>query len=208
MHEKLYVVIEGIDGAGKTTLAEELASELEGKGRNVKLWNEPLLPETHSLLARAKEIEDDGSFYGVFHLYKADLFSMIFSVDRYISLMPLREELENNIVIADRSWISTLAYQQDSSITFLDSISEWVELPDLVIFLDIPPETAMKRLEKGRTEMDYFENVENLTKTRKKYLQILDELDTDILTLTNPTNLENIVQFCITKIEQYPERRL
>ena len=159
----MFVVVEGIDGSGKSTLAKALAERL-GPDR-VVLTREPtdLSPWGKKLrqaalkgrLSREDEIE---------HFHR----------DRVHHLETLiRPALrQGKIVITDRYVDSTLAYQArdvaDAETLFARMAGE-LDTPDLVIVLDLPVETALKRIGKGRGAKTQFELKETLERARKIY---------------------------------------
>ena len=48
--------------------------------------------------------------------------------------------------------------------------------PDINIFIDVAPEVSMARLNAGRSSLELFETMENLTKVRQKYFEAMDLL--------------------------------
>ena len=48
--------------------------------------------------------------------------------------------------------------------------------PDCYIFIDIDPETSLKRMEKSRFHSELYETKNNLTAVRKRYLDLIDQL--------------------------------
>ena len=159
----MFVVIEGIDGSGKSTLAKALANRL-GPSR-VVLTREPtdLSPWGKRLreaaikgrLERADEIE---------HFHR----------DRVHHLQTLiRPALaQGKVVITDRYVDSTLAYQAKDAADanqLLAKMSPELDTPDLVIVLDLPVETALKRIGKGRGAKTQFELRETLDRAKAHY---------------------------------------
>ena len=159
-----YVVIEGIDGTGKTELSNRLVPPLLARGHSISTFREP----TDKFL-RAQFIR----------LLRTDPLaaSLCLTVDRSL-LRPLVERaLEHgDLVIQDRSYYASLAYH------FPGLSSEvWRELerieqelaiePDLVLYLDAPVEVALQRIE-GRGGPDLFEDEQYLTKVKWKFDQM------------------------------------
>jgi dTMP kinase len=159
-----YVVIEGIDGTGKTELAARLVPPLLRRGHSVSSFREPTDKFLRTQFAR---------------LIRGDAFSgaLCLVVDRAM----LRPEVERaldvgDIVIQDRSFYSTLAYQYPG----LDAAT-WRELeritrdlalePDLVLYLDAPVDLAMKRVEASGAR-DPFEDEPYLHRVKMKFEQM------------------------------------
>ena len=158
----MFVVIEGIDGSGKSTLAKALAERL---GACAVLTREPT--DASSWGRRLREAEVKG------RLDRADEIEH-FHRDRVHHLeMLIRPALrDGKIVITDRYVDSTLAYQAsdiaDAEKLFVQMAPE-LDVPDLVIVLDLPVETALARIGKGRGAKTQFELRETLERARAIY---------------------------------------
>jgi dTMP kinase len=159
-----YVVLEGIDGTGKTELAGRLVSPLLGRGHAISSFREP---KDKFLREQFQRLSGTDSFAA----------SLCLTVDRAL----LRAEVElaldhGDIVLQDRSYYSTLAYQYPAL-----NPEAWRELerieralviePDLVLYLDAPVELAIQRIEaRGRREA--FEDGPYLGKVKRKFEQM------------------------------------
>lgn len=135
----IFLVLEGIDGVGKSTLLHTLARSLRRRGLSVALRREPADPRLGAL-AQAAAAEDPwtGAVY--------------FTVDRHLAAPALERDLRSHdVVIQDRSFYSTLAYQ-GSALPPRDR-RRLAQLqrsaarePDRVLLLDLPPSEALRRL--------------------------------------------------------------
>lgn len=133
------VALEGIDGAGKSTLARALVRALRRRGLSVALRREPTDPKLGSL---AQSVSREDPWTG----------AVYFTVDRYMARPALERALRrHDVVVSDRSFYSTLAYQ-GSALGRKDRVRlEALERsatrePDRVILLEIDPRTALRRL--------------------------------------------------------------
>jgi len=80
-------------------------------------------------------------------------------------------------VISDRYNYSTIAYGSlDCDKKWLEAVNSRFELPDLVIFLDVPPDICIERIEKERGSLELYETVEKLTEVRNNYLNLFNKL--------------------------------
>jgi len=167
MRRGLLIAIEGIDGAGKTTNARELFSYLENLGYQVLLLKEP----SDSIYGRKIRSSEKR--------LPAEEELRLFLLDREIDvkerIIPALEE--GKIVIMDRYYYSNMAYQSARGIE-AEKIRELNERfapkPDLVIILDVSPETALERI-KARGKRTAFEEKEYLERVRENFLKIADE---------------------------------
>jgi dTMP kinase len=141
-----FLVLEGGDGAGKSTQVEALAEWIRAKGHEVVVTREPGATPVGK---RLRSILLDVSSAGLSNraealLYAADRAEHIDSV--------VRPALERGaIVISDRYIDSSVAYQgagRDLSPTEIARISRWATsglVPHLTVLLDVDPETARER---------------------------------------------------------------
>lgn len=159
-----YIVIEGIDGTGKTELASRLVPPLLGRGHSISSFREPTDKFLRSEFARLSKVDSFAA-------------ALCYTVDRAL-LRPLIERaLEmGDVVIQDRSFYGTLAYQYPGlsaeAWREVDRIEREIALePDLVLYLDAPVEVAMKRVE-SRGQRNPFEDEPYLLKVKRKFEQM------------------------------------
>lgn len=156
-----YVVIDGIDGTGKTALAGRLVKPLIQRGHSVSSFREPRDRFLQGQYQRLARLDSFGA-------------ALCLSVDRSLIRPEIEGALEmGDVVVQDRSYYSTLAYQHP----VLDQDS-WRELqrierslalePDLVLYLDAPAELAIKRIE-NTSERNPFEDEPYLAKVRSTF---------------------------------------
>jgi dTMP kinase len=93
-----------------------------------------------------------------------------------------KAEKEGKIVISDRCFYSSMAYQNDGD--WIGTINKFAKRPDLVLLLDIDPETAISRCE-GK---DSFEDIDFLIKIRERYLKLADKQDFMVVNAKNGLN--------------------
>ncbi len=160
----MLIAIEGIDGAGKTTVARYLFEELRRRGYDVVLLKEP----TESEYGRkVRELLRSGKSNP--HL-ELELFLKDREWNVRNNVLPALES--GKIVIMDRYYYSTVAYQGASGIDieYIRRLNERFPKPDLVIILDVRPEVALKRIEDRRRER--FERLDFLRRVREIFLSI------------------------------------
>jgi dTMP kinase len=156
----MFIVLEGIDGCGKSTQARLLAKWLENEGLKVCRTSEP-----------------SGSRIGLFIRDilsgKADVdpktLALLFTADRFEHLRnEVKPALEQgSIVVCERYYHSTIAYQSAQGVdkAWLQDLNRFVLEPDLVLFIDVRPEVSLDRKE-GR---EIFEDKEFLEKVYDEY---------------------------------------
>jgi dTMP kinase len=166
----MLIVIEGIDGTGKTTLARRLADRLAETGRTVTLLREPTDgPYGRRIRALAKE--------GRHNVSPAEELEL-FIQDRVENCRDrIRPALERGeIVVMDRYYLSSAAYQGALGLdpeSILERNEAIAVRPDLVLLLDIPVQAGLGRIAASRTSgPDLFENAAYLEKVRSLFLGI------------------------------------
>ncbi|ACJ15681.1 thymidylate kinase [Thermococcus onnurineus NA1] len=173
----MFIVIEGIDGAGKSTQARLLAEWFKKKGYDVVLTKEPTDTAFGKLIRRlvltgGKEGIIDGA--RISHEAEA----LLFAADRAEHVHKLiKPSLKTGkIVISDRYFYSSLAYQwaRGLDLEWLIDLNRFAVRPDLVILLDLPVKESMKRIN-GRSIKTEFDKIAELQKkVRENYLKLAE----------------------------------
>lgn len=171
----LFVTFEGIDGCGKTTQIEKLSSELESSGIPYVLIREPggteigekirtiLLDKANSRMHARTEIL----------LYEA-------ARAQIVEERILPEIKEGKVVICDRFFDSTMAYQGfarglgQETVEMLNGFSTAGLSPDVTFLLDLDEQTAYERRHGRSDEEDRLEaeGLAFMRKVREGYLAI------------------------------------
>lgn len=146
------IVIEGLDGCGKTTQVGLLPERLKQKGIDSRLISFPNYEDPSSTLVRMYLGGEFGNSPDSVNAYAASLF---YAVDRYASFKRHWSEYYNNggVVISGR-YVESNAYHQMAKLP-QDKWEEYLEWlyeteyektaiprPDAVIFLDMPVEVS------------------------------------------------------------------
>lgn len=159
-----YVVIEGIDGTGKTELAARLVPPLLRRGHSVSSFREPT---DKFLRTEYTRLRPSDSFAAALCLI----------VDRALIRPEVERALDvGDIVIQDRSFYSTLAYEypglRAEAWREVERITRELAMePDLVLYLDAPIDLAMHRLEASGAR-DSFEDEPYLHRVKMKFEQM------------------------------------
>lgn len=160
------VALEGIDGAGKSSLGRALASRLRRAGYTVRLRREPTDPALGALAQKAGARDPwTGAIY--------------FTVDRHQARPALEEDLRaSDVVLTDRSYFSTLAYQGSALSSEERRRLERLQrratvVPDQVLLLDLPVARALPRVgaraTRSRAGLGPLERRRTLVRVAKAY---------------------------------------
>ncbi len=160
----LFVVLEGVDGAGTTTQAHRLADSLRGQGRAVHLTEEPSKGPIGMLLRQVLTGRLITAAAPEMRSPSWSTMALMFAADR---LDHLEAEIaprlaEGTTVICDRYYHSSLAYQSvtggrsPETVEWIRQVNSLALSPDLTIVLDVSPEVARGR-RGGRPGAEMYE---------------------------------------------------
>ena len=170
----MYIVFEGIDGAGKSTQIQMLKEWLEDNGFRVETLVEPTDSEVGKLIRKILQRSDATTD----RIQKT--LGLLFAADRMLIMDKLEDE--SKIIISDRSFISSLAYQEPCD--WIGKLNKYAKKPDLLLLLDLDVKKSVSRT----TGQDAFENEEFLSEVREKYLKIAENYTCEIINASNGVN--------------------
>lgn len=149
----LFVVIEGIDGAGTTTQCERYAARLRAAGRRVHVTREPSGGPVGALLRQVLTHR-----VTLPRSRQAQTMALLFAADRLDHLAHEVEPrlAEGYVVLSDRYDLSSLTYQSLSegdagdeaashSVEWIRALNQSARRPDVTIVIDVSPEVAAER---------------------------------------------------------------
>jgi len=165
----MLIAIEGIDGSGKTTVTNYIADELRKRGYDVVVLKEPTNSEYGKKIRQILRSRKTNPFE------ELELFVKDREWNVQNNVLPALKE--GKIVIMDRYYYSTIAYQGALGIDveYIRKMNEIFPKPDLIIILDVSPETALRRI-KTKRKPDRFEDLEYLKKVREIFLNLKNNI--------------------------------
>ena len=164
----VFICVEGIDGSGKTTQAHILVEALKKEGFEAVYTTEPSNGVFGKML-RKHILEGTRRVPVVVE-------AVLFAVDRFdhieSEVKPLLKR--GKIVVSDRYVYSSIAYQGASSLSkkWLKEINNRAIKPDLSIFIDVPPEIVIGRINRQKSVM---ETLQTQKRVREAYLKLVEE---------------------------------
>ncbi len=214
------IVIEGLDGSGKSTQAELLKKYLNDRGYETFTLDLPYYNDSSSTLVKMYLGGELGDKPSDVNAYAASTF---YAVDRYASYKKHWEKEYNSdkITIANRYTTSNASHQMtklDESEwdNYLDWLFEFeykkigVPEPDLVVFLEMPVEVSQKLLTKrykgDETKKDVHErDVNYLASCHKAALYAAKKLGWNVIHCSKdgePLSLEEISDMVCRTVEE------
>ncbi len=180
------IVLEGIDGAGKTTQAALLEAHLRAQGRQVVRTAEPTDYPSGRALREALGGAVKKSECEMATLFVMDRIAHnIHPTEGLIALLAAGVD-----IICDRYYYSTLAYQGHSTdyewVKAMNLTCPEITRPDLCVYLDLTPDQSLERIRAGRESVEIYENEETLTRVRNAFFRVFsDETITDRVEIVN-----------------------
>lgn len=175
----LFISLEGIEGVGKSTNMDYLASQLTDFGISFVRTREPggtkIAEAIRQILLHSKEQEE-------VLLPKTEILLLYAGRYQHISHVIKPALANQQWVLCDRFFDATVAYQGGGRQQSLDEIyqlNHWVLgdfKPNYTIILDAPVEIALSRIQ-NRNSLDRFEkeNVAFFTRIRNQYLALAEK---------------------------------
>ena len=197
-----FIVIEGIDGSGKSTHIPLLSKRLIADGNKVFTTAEPTVSLSGGMLRDALR--------GVTQKTTCEIAAM-FLLDRINHNVNPVNGIEKFLaagvdVICDRYYYSSLAYQ--GSETDFDWVLDMnlncpeIRKPDVCIFLDLEPEKCLERIKSDRMVTEIYEEKSRLERYRNRYYEIFEMLKfTDNIAIVNTSgSIEEVAEEIYSKV--------
>lgn len=185
------LAIEGIDGSGKRTLAENLKKKFEALNIETEIISFPRHQEEFS-----GELVDKFLYEGLrFNNdeYKEIREGMLYAIDRMVSLGRIRENgkskldeyNENKLLIFDRYLSSNFIHRcndmKEKDLKSYINTMKYIEFkllglpePDITLVLSVKPEVSYQNILNRGRETDENETIENLTKAYNNLQRLCD----------------------------------
>ncbi|MDK9789959.1 dTMP kinase [Vibrio sp. D431a] len=173
-----YIVVEGIEGAGKTNATSLIEQVLKDHFISKIDTREPGgTPVAEALRGIVKA---DGFSYEKEELYDKSELLILYAARHQLVEGVIKPALESGKwVIGDRHDLSTRAYQgggrgiPDETIEVISNLTLDGFKPDLTIYMDVEPKIGLERA-RGRGELDRIEqmDLEFFERVRAKYLEL------------------------------------
>ena len=196
-----YIVIEGLEGAGKTTARNVVVDTLKSLGvADMVFTREPggtqLAEKLRSLVLDIKSVGDEVI------TDKAEVLMFYAARVQLVETVIKPALAEGKWVIGDRHDLSTQAYQgggrgidQTMLATLRDAVLGDFR-PDLTLYLDVTPEVGLKRA-RARGELD---------RTRARYLELAAQ-DSAIRTIDATQSLDDVTHNIQQTVTQWVQEQ-
>ncbi|CRK85515.1 Thymidylate kinase [Candidatus Providencia siddallii] len=190
-----FIVVEGLDGSGKTTAINTITKILNNNGiKDIILTREPGGTPIAEKLRKLIKYNIKGDEI----TNKTELL-MLYAARVQLIEKVIKPALEKGKwVIGDRHDLSSQAYQSGGRninqklITYLSNMVIGKFKPTLTLYLDLPPKIGLKRI-LSRRKIDRIEKeqLSFFVRTRARYLEIAST-DSSIITIDANQNLKQV----------------
>ena len=190
-----FIIIEGIDGSGKSSILSALSANFE---KDDVIFTEEPTKSWLGDVVRRSHIERVSPFTEAF-LFLADRAAHTEAIRAWLS--------EGKTVICDRYYHSTVAYQgaalEDKvdfdRLLWLLEINRKISLePNLIFFLEVDPSTALRRIN-VRGGQSKFEQEEFLAKVAKNYAR-LAQLCENVTVIDASRSLDKVLEDIVGRL--------
>ena len=176
MPKGLFIVIEGIDGTGKSTQAKRLGEWFAAQGREVVLSREPTAGPWGK---KVRESGDTG------RLSPEDELQYFLNDRRqHVEELIAPSLAAGKVVILDRYYFSTMAYQGARGFDpgeIRRKNEAFAPVPDLLLIMDLEVDIALSRIGARGDTANEFEKRENLERCREIFLSLQHENFTRVI---------------------------
>ena len=201
--DSFFIVIEGMDGAGKSGMVRQLHAALtQTHLDSVRLTYEPHDPSAaghyiRDILAQRIKVSPLALAYA-FALNRIDHLDNI--VNPYLDFGARR------IVICDRYVLSSLVYQSTGGLSMDEvySLNRWARRPDLTIYLSASPHNCYARLRNRPSDRELFER--NLAERAEKYelgIALLRQKGEQIIVVDANPPVADVFDNVLAALKQY-----
>lgn len=198
------IVIEGIDGAGKTTQAKEVVKMLNKQGVNASYTKEPT-DQVIGQFIRENILSGKMQVNQIAEQY-------LFNADRAMHMEKIEALLEKGMVIVmDRYFWSSVAYAMSNMGGVMDwylvaysilSFYHQFLLPDFTFFLEVDYQVALKRIEQSGKHKEIYDNIEKLPKIQNNYEKLMKKFPEAFTMINANRPAEEITEEIVEKIKQ------
>lgn len=198
-----FIVLEGIDGSGKSTQVELLCKKLIESQIDCYQTKEPTDLEVGKMIRKILTKQIELNVMAIAPLFVSDRLDHLLNEKEGI----IKKIESGQTVVSDRYYFSSYAYHG------VDIDMEWVInansvcanllKPDVTFFIDVKPELALERISLNRESNDLFETLDRLKEVRENYFKAFEKLKSTekVIIINGDATKEEITQEMFDKLE-------
>jgi len=160
-----FIVIDGLDGAGKDTQSQLLYNDYKQKGCNVVLRSHPSIDTIYGRKSKEALLKS-----GKLNHLKATVF---YGLDVISSVKTYFNKDNIDILIFSRYTLAVVYLPNIINVIIYKIVCIVLPTSPYMFFLDVTPDVSLRRLSSRGEKEQMFENKDALIKARKKSLKII-----------------------------------
>ena len=183
-YDPAFIVLEGIDGAGKTTVAKKIVGLFISNGISALYTYEPYTKDLTELLKK----------YG--RLLGGVMETLLMAADRFYHINEVIKPALSlgKVVVSDRYYYSSVAYQGAKGVetSWIKTVNKFALKPDVAIYIDVPPDLGLKRKANSSTRLEYMESdLDMIKNVRAIYKDLVGK--GELLEIDGTLNLKEVI---------------
>jgi dTMP kinase len=211
----MFVVLEGCDAAGKNTQAKMLAARVDAAGSTAVIFSFPRYQTTvgeailrhlkGEIMLAQENLADNANSSHERAPEDALAFQCFMLADKCSAAIDIIHAAgRGHTVICDRWWQSALAFGASDGLDeiWLRSIHYMLPTPNINIFIDVPPEEAIKRRPEARDR--YERDREKQKAVRENYRRLWTNDGPDYVTIDGLGTPDEVHERIWTAIQERP----
>ncbi|CAN5264155.1 dTMP kinase [soil metagenome] len=198
-----FIAIEGLDGAGTSTQTDLLAKNLKLHGYHPVATMEPTAGPVGTLI---KQIMRGRLKAGATPAQTERQLAYLFAADRYDHLYNEVDGItqtlaKDRVAISTRYFFSSYAYNARTPEDFdlVDRLNRDFPLPQIVVYLTVPPEVSMKRIA-GRDVLEFYEKEEELRRVAENYKRIFAPIRDRVIEVESTRDVLDVAEHVCEKV--------
>lgn len=196
MKNSIFIVVDGIDGSGKSEIVKMLHNYLFSKHKKYRILTtrEPTHGKYGNKIREMlrKEKNPESSSRELLELFVKDRQEHLKNTIK--PFLKSSSENEMNIVLCDRYYYSTIAFQSAQGLDTKELIArnKPFRKPDLALMLDVKPSIALERIKDRQKEK--FEQLNFMKEIRQNFLKLPKLLKDNIKIIDSSKSLNEVFE--------------
>ena len=196
MKKGIFIVVDGIDGSGKSEIVKMLHNYLFSKSKKYRILttreptNGKYGKQIRQMLRKEKDPESSSKkLMSLFIIDRADHLKNAIK-----PFLKTSNKHELNIVLCDRYYYSTIAFQSAQGLSIKDIIkkNKLFRKPDIAFILDVEPSLALERI--AYRQKEKFEQLDFMKKIRQNFLKLPKVLNDNIKMIDSSKSLKEVFE--------------
>jgi dTMP kinase len=202
-HPGRFLVLEGIDGSGKSTQMQRIHKRLIEKGILAVSTFEPTDGPVGSLIRKMLSGSVETDQLTIASLFAADRTDHLLNRANGVKAMVD----QGQVVLCDRYYFSSYAYHAQYMdmdwVIQANALNAKILRPTATLFIDVDPDICLERIRANRDSLDMYEKIDILKRVRDNYFLAFERLkDQEKVIIVDGNDLPDRVEKNIWKIVQ------